>query len=34
MDYKDLLDRYKKGLVNDEEKKIIEEELKKYGGKF
>ena len=30
MDYKDLLDRYKKGLVNDEEKKIIEEEIKKH----
>lgn len=30
MDYKDLLERYKKGLVNEEEKKIIEDELKKH----
>lgn len=30
MDYKDLLQRYKKGLLNDEEKRIIEEEIEKH----
>lgn len=29
MDYKDLLDRYKKGQVSEEEKKLIEKELEK-----
>lgn len=30
MNYKDLINRYKKGLVNVEEKQLIEEELEKY----
>ena len=29
MNYKDLLDRYKKGQVSEEEKQLIEEELEK-----
>ncbi len=30
MNYKDLFQRYKKGLVNDEEKQIIEQEIERY----
>ena len=30
MNYKDLLQRYKKGLLNDEEKRIIEQEIEKH----
>lgn len=30
MSYKDLFNRYKKGLVNDEEKQLVEEEIEKF----
>lgn len=30
MDYRELLNRYKKGLVNEEEKQLVEQEIEKY----